>query len=264
MANGLRYVPRWQDWTTSASMSATSEQTGYEAAFAKTDDPSEPWWANSTSATLTIALGATRSIDCVALIMNNADDGRPITIGGLSGGSRLVPGDRARSGYPRDVMVLLDTPETASSITVAISGNTNKFSIGRVVVGLTEQLPENLLLGVTVTPFRQQYSDEYPDFRHDLRYDIGVEGWTVEGDIISDNTSVSQSPEDSPQRQLDDWWSGTLAGYYPTLIIPEPDVYPPMWMRMTMSLPRSHSDAPEITRGRLTFTPMSRGIEVVG
>lgn len=264
MANGLIYVPRAQDWTTSATLSATSEQDGYEAAMAATDDPSEPWWADSISATLTVTLGATRSVDCVALIMNNADDGLTITIGGLSGGSRQLIGAREASEHPRDLVLLLDTPENASAITIAVSGNTNKFSIGRVVVGLTEQLPENFLLGVTVTPFRQQYSDEYPDFRHDLRYDIGAEGWLVEGEIISPRWGVNSSPMASAQQQLDSWWSGTKAGYYGTLIIPEPDVYPPMWVRFTMSLARSHNDAPDITRTKLTFTPLSRGLEVVG
>jgi hypothetical protein len=264
MANGLLYVPRDQDWTLLATLSATSEQVGYEATRAATDDPSEPWWADSTTATLTVTLGATRSIDCIALIMTNADDAKVITIGGLSGGSRTLVGTREASGYPRDLVLLLDSPETASAITIAVSGNTNSFSIGRVVVGLTEQLPENLLLGVTVTPFRQQYSDEYPDFRHDIRYDIGAEGWVIEGDIIHPNRAVNESPEQSAQAQFDAWWFGTKGGFLATLIVPHPDLYPPFWVRMTMAMPRSHSDAPEITRSHLTFTPLSRGREVVG
>lgn len=264
MANGLIYVPRAQDWVNSAALSATSEQEGYEAEMAASDDPSEPWWADSTTATLTVTLGATRSIDVVALIMTNADDGKVITIGGLSGGSQQLIGTREASEYPRDLVLLLDSPQTASAITITISGNTNKVSIGRVVVGLSEQLPENFLLGVNVMPARQQYSDEYPDYRHDLRYDIGVEGWMVEGEIISPRWGVDSSPLASAQQQLDEWWSGTKAGFYPTLIIPEPDVYPPMWVRFQMSLARSHQDAPDITRTKLTFTPLSRGLEVVG
>lgn len=264
MANGLIYVPRDQDWTNTATLTATSEQEDYEAPMAATDDPSEPWWADSTSATLTVTLGASRSIDCIALIMTNADDASVITVGGLSGGSRQMVGAREASGYPRDLVLLLDTPETASAITIAIAGNTNKFSIGRVVVGLTEQLPENLLLGVTVTPYRQQYSDEYPDFRHDIRYDIGVEGWTIEGELISPARTVDESPSQSAQQQLDDWWFGTRAGFYATLIVPEPDVYPPFWVRLPMELGRTHADAPTITRTPIRFTPLSRGLEVVG
>jgi hypothetical protein len=263
MSNGLQYVPRVQDWTTSATLSATSEQEGYEASQAATDDPSEPWWASSGTATLTVTLGATRSIDCIALIMTNADDASVITIGGLSGGSQQLVGAREASGYPRDLVLLLDTPQTASAITIAVTGNSNSFSIGRVVVGLTEELPENLLLGVSVTPFRQQYSDAYPDFRHTIRYDIGVEGWLVEGDVLNDNYGIGVSPESSPPGQLDAWWSGTRAGFYPTLVIVEPDVYPPVWARMTMELNRRHEHAPKITSTHLRFEPESRGRVVV-
>ena len=263
MANGLIYVPRAQDWTTSATLSATSAETGYEATKAATDDPSEPWWATSGTATLTVTLGATRSVDCVALIMTNADDLGVITIGGLSGGSRQLLGAREASDYPRDLVLLLDTPETATAITIAMTGNSNNFAIGRVVVGLTEQLPENLLLGVAVSPFRQQYNDAYPDFRHDIRYDIGVEGWLVEGEVLSAPQTASESPLERAQQQLDDWWSGTRAGFYPTLVVIEPDIYPPVWARMTMDLPRTHREAPEITRTRLRFEPLSRGLEPV-
>jgi len=263
MANGLIYVPRSQDWTASATLTATSEVDGYEATMAGTDDPSEPWWATSGTATLTVTLGATRSVDTIALIMTTADDGKVITIGGLSGGSQTLVGAREASDHPRDLVLLLDSPQTASAITIAISGNSTNFAIGRVVVGLSEQLPENLLLGVSVTPFRQQYNDAYPDFRHDLRYDIGVEGWLIEGEILSAPQSAIESPAQRAQQQLDDWWSSTRAGFYPTLVVIEPDIYPPVWARMTMDLPRVHSDAPEITRTRLRFEPLSRGLEPV-
>lgn len=264
MANGLIIVRPDQDWARSASFSATSEQTGYEASQAGTEDPSEPWWADSITATLTITLGASRLIDCIALIMTNVDDGLVITIGGLSGGSQQLVGAREASGYPRDLVLLLDTPQTATAITVAVSGNTNKVSIGRVVVGLMDQLPENLLLGVTVTPFRQQFSDEHQDFRHDLRYDIGVEGWLVEGDLLSPANESGNSPGESAQAQLDNIWRATKAGYLPCVVVPHPTIYPPIFARFTMELPRSHQHAPEITTTHLRFTPVSRGLEVVG
>lgn len=264
MANGLIYVPRAQDWTNSATLSATSEQTGYEASMAATDDPSEPWLASSGTATLTVTLGATRSIDTISVIMPRLDDGEVITIGGLSGGSQQLVATREASGYPRDLVLLLDSPETASAITLAVSGNSQNVAFGRVIVGLSEQLPENFLLGVTVTPFRQQYTDVYPDFRHSIRFDIACEGWTIEGDIISPRRDLDESPLQSAQAQFDAWWSGTLAGFYPTLVISEPDVYPPIWGRLMTSAPRTHSDAPDITRMRLMIEPMSRGREVVG
>lgn len=264
MANGLILVRPDKDWVRFAVLSATSEQDGYEAAFAGTDDPSEPWWANSVTATLTITLGDTRSIDTIALIMTNADDGRVITIGGLSGGSRTLVGAREASGYPRDRVLLLDSPETATAITISITSNTHKFSIGRVVIGLRDQLPENFRLGVSAAPFRQQYSDEYADFRHDIRYDLGVEGWVITGEVIAPSLDAGLSPLQSAQAQLDAIWSATKGGYLACLIVPEPDVYPPMWVRFPMQLPRVHNDAPDITRAHLTFTPLSRGREVVG
>jgi len=264
MANGLIILRADQDWARTATYSATSEQTGYEAAKAGTDDPSEPWWADATSATLTVTLSGTKSVDTVALIMTNAGDGTVIEVEGFGSPTESLIGAREPSGYPRDLLLLRDSPASIGQLRFHIVGNIYKWSIGRVVIGLRDQLSENLLLGVTFTPYRQQYSDEYPDFRHDIRYDIGVEGWHGEGEIISPRPDANTSPLETAQAQLDGIWSSTKGGFLPTLFVPEPTVYPPMWGRFAMSLPRSHSDAPDITRTRLSFTPMSRGREVVG
>ena len=258
MSNGLIVVRPDQDWARSATFSATSEQEGYLAAKAGTDDPSEPWWADSTTATLTATLGATRSIDTIALIMTNAGHGEVITVDGLGvSPADTLTGVREASGYPRDLVLLLDSPVNATELTFSITSNIYKWSIGRVVIGLRTQLAENVLISdANFAPFRQVYNDVYPDFRHNIPYDIGVEGWSGGGTIIA--------PSAADQVILDNWWFSTLGGNRATLIVPHPTVYPPLWCYLSNDLTRSHQDAPEITRTPLRFSPLSRGLEVVG
>jgi hypothetical protein len=255
MGNPFYFVRPDEDWVRTATITATSEQTGYEATKAGTDDPSSPWWANSGSATLTVTLSGSKEVGLIALIMTNADDAKTITIAGGITGSPTLTGARWASGFPKDLVYLVDPPQTLSAVTFAISGNTNKWSIGRVVIGKARTLSRNFVVNdFTPSPSRLQYSDEN-DFGHDIRYDLGVERWTVDG------TMRLYYPGDLAT--LDAWWSATKGGYLPTLISVNSARFPPMFVRMTKELPRKDVSANFAEVG-VSFTEVSKGLEVVG
>lgn len=247
----LYFVRPDEDWVRTATITATSEQVGYEAVNAKSDDPSEPWWANSGTATLTVTLaGGPREIGVVALIMTNADDGISITLGGGLTGS--LTGIREISGYPRDIFLMFMPPVNVSAFTLAISGNTNKWSVGRVVAGKLRSV-RNFLDGVMSLPVRgMEIDDGVPAFGHDIRYDVGVEHWKVEGDVL---------PETADYQELVDWYSSTRLGFLPSLVIPDPNRLPPMFARINMADRLTEEGHHKI---RMTYVTVGRGIEVVG
>lgn len=258
MPSGLIFTRPDEDWVRTATLSATSEQVGYEAAQAATDEPSEPWWADSSTATLTVTLSGSQEVGMIALIATNADAGNVITIaGGITGGPTMT-GARYPSGYPKDLVYVVDPPQTLSAVTFAIAGNSSKWSVGRVVIGKRRSLGRTFYVGAyTPTIARIQVEDE-SDLGHELRYDFGVEMRGVAGslDLVHDTDLAT----------LDDWWSSTKAGFLPTLVLPNyahVARYPPMFARFKTALPKSYN-APNMARVSLAFTEVQKGIEVVG
>ena len=252
MATDLYHVRPNEDWVAEAGavLSATSEQTDYEAANAASDHPAEPWWADSDTATLTVTLAGAREIGVLALIATNAGDGKTITVGG--GLSGTLTGVREISGYPRDLMLIFDPAVTASSFTLAITSNTTKWSIGRVVAGKLRSVENLLMDGFNVLPWRSQIIDPgIPDYTDDIIYDVGVEHLKIAGNVL-----VNQDDYDD----LQDWYSSTKMGVLPTLAILDANRYPPMFARMK----KDQADSVEGNfRVPLTFTTIGRGIEVI-
>jgi hypothetical protein len=245
MAHDLYFVRSDEDWARTATFTATSSQTGYAASKAGTDLPDEPWWADSTS--------ATKEVGLIALIMTNADAAKVITIAGGITGSPTLTGARYASGYPKDLVYIVDPAQNLTAVTFAITANTNKWSIGRVVIGKRRSITAmNFLDGFKPEPMRLQYSDEN-DFGHDLRYDLGAERWAMKGDVILTQAN---------QPTIDEWWSSTRGGFYPTTIVPDSTLYPPFFVRMTMGLPREHDN--KHLKTSLSFAELSKGLEVVG
>jgi hypothetical protein len=221
----LIVVNRANEFARSATITATSSASGYAASNAGTDDLNSPWWATSGSATLTVTLGGSQSISMVALIGTNADHGRAITVGGLSGVS--LTGSQDASGNPVDLVATFAAQST-SAVTFAIASNTVNWSVARVIVATATELPD-FLDGFAMEPFRPQYSDEN-DFGHTIRYDLGVTRWRGKGSLILTAAQMVT---------LEAWWRSTLAGFYPTVIYPG-SPYPPQFARFQMGLPRAH------------------------
>lgn len=258
MADQLYLCYPTEDWTRTATITATSEQTGYPATNAGTDDPSKPWWADSTTATLTVTLSGTKEVGIIALVMTNADDGKVITIAGGITGSPTLTGARDESGYPRDLVLVVDPPQNLTAVTFAISANTNKWSIGRVVIGKRRALSRTFPVGAyTPGNRRPQYTDEN-DFGHDIRYDLGVERRSVKGDLRLVHATDLVT--------LEDWWSTTKGGYLPTLIVPNVHHltrYPPMFARFAQAIAFDYY-APNLATVSLDLVEVSKGAEVVG
>jgi len=251
---GKIYFVRYdEDWITQgAVLTANSERTGYEAPNVATDDPSEPWWANSGTATLTATFSSPgREIGLIGIIMNNADDARTITIGGVTGVTGVV-GEREESGYPRDLAIFVDPPQTVMSLTISISGNTNDFAIGRVVAGIRREIT-GFLDGMTVSPTRPQISDPgVPEYGHDIRYDVSVEQWKIEGRFLMDFADYGAMHEFN---------SGALYGFHPQFVVYDDEHFPPVFARVLVGpavTKEGHMDVP------LTLQTVSRGLEVFG
>jgi hypothetical protein len=221
----LYAVNRASEWARSATITATSSASGYPATNAGTDDLQSPWWATSGTATLTVTLGASRTVTMVALIGTNTDDLRAITVGGLTGVS--LTGSRDAAGAPVDLVATF-AAQTATAVTFAISGNSVNWSVARVIVANADTLP-NFLDGFVMEPFRPQYSDEN-DFGNTIRYDLGVTRWRGKGSLILTAAQMAT---------LQSWWASTKAGFYPTIIAPG-SPYPPQFARFAMGLPRTH------------------------
>lgn len=224
MATDLSYIARANDWAVTAAYSATSTQSGSSPANAGTDDPAVKWTANSGTATLTADLAGSKSVNQIGLTGTNADIGKVITIaGGVTGSPTLVANGQ-------DLILTLNPAQTLTQVTFAITGNSVNWSVGRAVIGSSTTIP-NFLDGFSATPFRQQYTD-INDFGHDLRYDLGVKLWKIQGDLVL--TAANQAA-------LDAIWDATMAGFYPTTFyVGSP--YPPWFMRFPSELPRKHDN----------------------
>lgn len=222
----LQLIGYDKDWTRTATITATTSASGYPATNAGTDDLGAVWRATSGTATLTVTLSGTKAVTMVALIGTNADDGRAITVGGLTGVS--LTGDKDAAGQPVDLVATFAS-QNATAVTFAISSNTVNWSVARVVVAEATTLP-NFLDGFIMEPFRPQISDEN-DFGHTIRYDLGVLRYRGKGSLILTNAQMAT---------LETWWRGTKAGFYPTTIVPDATLYPPQFARFKMGLPREH------------------------
>jgi hypothetical protein len=252
MAAEISFVARDKDWSSSdngATYTATSTAAGSDPDNAGTDDPSLRWTAASGTATLTATLGATRTVSSIGLFSTNADDGKVITIAGGITGSPTLTGNHNEAGEPQDLIYVVNPPQSLSQVTFAISGNSVNWSIGRVLVAEAGTLP-NFRDGFTPEPTRAQYRDRN-DFGHTDIYDLGVELWTLRGDLV---LTWAQ------QRTLDAWWRSTKGGFYPTVIIPDATQYPPFLVQMAMSLPRKHDN--KHLRTSLVFEQVCQGLEV--
>lgn len=226
----LAFVNRASDWARTATITATTEASGYPATNAGTDDLQAPWKATSGTATLTVTLSGSKNVDYVALIGTNADDGKTITVGGLTGVT--LTGDRDASGRPVDLVYVLSATQATSAVTFAISGNSANWSVARVVVGTSSSLP-NFLDGFQMEYVRPQYTDEN-DFGHEIRYDLGVTYWKGSGDLILTSAQMAT---------LSAWYESTLNGLYPTTFFPRDGnwTYPSVFGRFDgFSLPRTH------------------------
>jgi hypothetical protein len=242
------------DGARDATFTGSSEQEGYEAANAGTDDPSEPWWAASGSASLTVTF-TTQTVSAIALHMTNADDGATINITG--GTTASLTASRNPSGHPVDLVHILSTPTSMSSLTFTIAGNSVPWSIGRVAFGGTTIDRHYLQGDFTYTPMRMQFSDEN-DYGHDIRYDLGVECHQSEGSLRL------YYPTDLAD--LDAVWSACRGGYYPITailnVVNGTSRFPPMFCRMTKSLPRTDTSA-NFAKVDVTLREVSRGLEPV-
>lgn len=250
----MRYVRPDENWMRSASsITATSAQTGYAATKVANQDPAWPWWASSGSATLTIDLGTSRSVGIIALIHNNGDDLRTITIGGDI--STTIAASTQVNGYPRNVAYIPASPVTAQNLTIAIASNSLDWAIGEVVIGSLRSLPSSFKIGAEVETSRQVIRDVDDQYRHEFRSDLGAELWRMSGRLQLSDSDLSD---------LLDWWQSTRGGVLPTLVLPDDLTGDPRFCRLGVSLTQTrHGEAPDLTAVDVELLEQARGILVV-
>jgi hypothetical protein len=257
MATALSIVRSDEDWTRTATLTATTSASGYPASNAATDDPSLPWKATSGTATLTVTLSGTKEVGMLGLVMTNADAAKTITIAGGITGSPTMTGTRDANGAPVDLYFIVDPPQNLTAVTFAISGNSVNWSVGRVVVGKRRTLGRTFHVGAyTPSRMRPQYSDEN-DFGHEIRYDLGIQRNGVKGKLRLNHATDLET--------LDNWWIASRGGFYPTFLVPNANVatrYPPMFARFASKIEFNYG-APNMAEVSLDLTEVSRGLEVV-
>ena len=259
MAAPLYYVRRDEDWIRHAStvITASGNQTDYEPEKIQTDDPAEPFWSSATTATVTVAFGATREVGILAIIMNNAGDGEVITLGGGLSGHTLT-GARELTGFPRDIALIIEPPVNITGFTLDITtneypvGTPLKWSIGTMVAGKRRSI-ENLLDGLETRPSRSVSVDEGIDGHlNTLKYDVGVDHWEARGELLltkSDTTALYE------------WHASNKYGTHPTLFVPDLTLYPPMWGYLDLGPKKAQEGNFRIP---VTFVTAGRGLEVIG
>ena len=246
-----RYVRPDENWSRVASWTASTEQLGYEAENVANDNPALPWWSSSGTSTLTVALSSPAvSVGIIALIHNNGDDGKTITISGDI--STTLTAAMSLSDYPKNLAHIPTVPVNAQDLTFAISGNSLDWAIGELVIGPLRGFTDSLLVDPTPTfkKTRHTIKDMDEDHEHEIRTDLGSEIWTATGRIYKDDAEYPDFLE---------WWEASKGGTIPTLIVPDDLAEEPRLVRMESSLSheRMYDDLNWVS---VTFTECSRGI----
>lgn len=250
----MKFVRPDENWIRSASsITATSAATGYAASRVADDNVADRmWWATSGTATLTVNLGSNREVGTIALIHNNGDDLRTITIGGDI--STTLSASRQVNGYPKNIAYLPGSPATAQNLTIAIANNTLNWAIGELVIGKVRELTSSYLIGADFVPRRLVIPDIDDDYEHEIRTDLGAEVWSASG-------AIYQNDSDFPE--LLEWWQSTKGGTLPSLVFPDDIDNEPRLVRLTASMKYAHhGDAPEMNRIDFELVELSRGILV--
>lgn len=257
----LYFVRREEDWIRADDtelLVSSSIGLDYGPENLATDDPAQPWWTASGTATIEVDFHATREVGVIALIMNNADADRDIVISG--GISATLKGKRENNttgisgGYPRDIALIVDPPVDCTGFSIDISGNTVGWAVGRLVAGVLRSVENFVDAGFQDAYTRGQIRDEgIPEHSNSIIYDVGVDTWKLEGSLLI--------PKADYFEDVHPWWAATFQGVHPTLVIADPtfQMYPPMWAYMEKGPNRSKEGNFEVP---LVFTTVGRGYEV--
>jgi len=256
----LYFVRREEDWIRHGDTEITvSSYIGepYGPEKLQTDDPADPWWSTSGTSQIDVDFNATREVGVIALIMNNADDDRDITISnGITGtikGKRENNTSGISGGYPRDVALIVSPAASVTGFRINISANSVDWAVGRLVAGKLRSVENFLESGFQDGYTRGMVVDEgIPEHSNAIIYDVGVDTWKIEGNLLILKSAYAD---------FHNWWAATFQGVHPTLVIPDPTFvqYPPLWAYMQKGPNKSKEKAVEIP---LSFVTVGRGHEV--
>lgn len=206
-ASDFYYVRSDQMPTIGGSVSGGAD-TGYLDEWLVDGRPGRPARAATGSQTWTITISSS-TVGIAAICNHNIDAARTITLGGGISASTSGPTLPA-NGIPLNPWVTFGPTGSVTSITVAVSSNTNPLIIGEFVCGTRSTLERSLRPGASITT-------EYDVVRHDaefnslMPYDKGIVRRTLRGGNIYTDSGLAA---------ILDWYDSTRGGTKPTLIVP--------------------------------------------
>jgi len=243
------YVRADEDWTRTATATATSAKDGYAATCLKTDDPTDNWWGNSGSETATLAWGSDVSVGVVAIIMPNVDHGRNVEIRFDGVLVETLQGARGKGGYPRNLAFFPDAPASVSEIAITVTGNTLDLSFGRIAVGPLRKFEGPASPGAQRTLKAGVSTDDYPEYNHSIDYAVSGQGW---------NFHASSMQFENGLQEMIDVWEASEYGVKRMLVVPS-DSEQVRWVKCAPSVKYST----QIYRGvDLDFEEIGRGLLV--
>jgi hypothetical protein len=179
--------------------------TGYNANWIVDGLPGRPV-KNTTSLSIAITGPASRTVGIVSVINHTVDAGLAITFsGGVS--ATCTPDNLPDGTVPLNPWAAV-TPASASSCTVAVSGNSVDVVIGEVWVGQSRTIPDLIrepsINGGQTLPWEGEFSSVAP-------YDPGIEQRRLSADVVVDDATMAD---------IADWYRSTRSGTRPSLIVP--------------------------------------------
>lgn len=206
-------------WGAGVVASAGTVATGYLAAWL-CDGRNRPVKMTSGSATLTATPLAAGEVGVVVVHSHNIDAARAITIGGTVSGTGAGPAART-NGIPLDPWIEIDTPASASSVSIAVSGNTALDSSGAARLTIGELLAGKLreyANGFGADSFEWGYLDVGTVKPKNPRgsvppYDRRLVARWCRGEVACDAAD---------RAQIEAWYEGTRNLSRPSAILPIP------------------------------------------
>lgn len=259
---GLLYAKPSDNVIADATITPSTEATGYEVENLYDGNPAKPWKATATTGNIVFNFGSAQNIDLVALIHHNLTAGLEVRIQGNasdSWGSPTLNQAITIPAYDEDgfpVNPWIDLSALSNSFQywrlVVVGTNAANVAIGELWLVETrrELTARNLRYGLSQSTTRPLI-EHTTDYGVSTIYDLGAKMRGLSGEIITTNTGLEE---------VKDWWDSCNGRALPTLMIFDEDVNSAQlvrWGAMGRVDRRSNHNIATIP---VAFSEVSRGL----
>lgn len=262
MASLLYAHPSDNLTSSAATITASTEASGYGVANLYDGNPAKPWKATTTTGTVSFDFGAAVNIDLVALIHHNLTAGLEVRIqaDNASDFSSLdlnqtitIPAYEA-DDFP--VNPWIDLSALSNSWRYwrlnVVGTNSANVAIGELwMVGTKRTLTAGHLLYGLQESFEKPIIEHVTDYKVSTIYNLGAKVWSMSGEILTTNAGLTS---------LRTWWDDCHGRALGTLIIPDDTVNVARlarWADFRRADQRSFYDG---NRVRVAWSEISRGL----